>query len=321
MTNDMQIPPNPPIRLALVDYPGVQRSALEGMADMFALLPRLTGAEGTSPLVDLVIIEAENLPDRPIDALVFPPSLEPPQAHADHPLVRWARDRHAEGALACSVCAGAFWLGQAGLLEGRPATTHWALEAGFRAAFPGVALHPEHILIDDIDVITAGGLMAWLDLGLHLVGLWFGADLATRLARHLLVDPAGREQRHYAGFRPSRSHGDAAILRAQRRMDADYPEPLTVTDLASHAGLSERSFLRRFQRATGLSPAAYLQRLRVEKARGALERGGDSTAGIAWAVGYRDPSAFSRAFKAVTGLSPGAYRDRFRITATRARQG
>ncbi|MDK3017379.1 GlxA family transcriptional regulator [Pseudodonghicola flavimaris] len=157
--------------------------------------------------------------------------------------------------------------------------------------------------------------MAWLDLGLHLTGLWFGPDLATRLARHLLVDPAGREQRHYAGFRPPRGHGDAAVLGAQRRMDTGFADPLTVTALASHAGLSERSFLRRFQRATGLTPAAYLQRLRVEKARGALERGSDNTAEIGWAVGYRDSSAFARAFRSVTGLSPGAYRDRFRVTA------
>lgn len=316
----MQIPPNRPIRLALIAYPGVQRSALEGMADMIALLPRLTGAEPSVPGVDLIRVDADTRPAGPVDAFVFPPSLEPTQAAPDHPLVHWARDRHAEGALACSVCAGAFWLGHAGLLEGRPATTHWALEASFRGAFPHVRLQPEHILIDDIDVITAGGLMAWLDLGLHLTGLWFGPELATRLARHLLIDPAGREQRHYAGFRPARSHGDAAILKAQRRMDTDYPGPLTVADLASHAGLSERSFLRRFQRATGLSPASYLQRLRVEKARGALERGTEAAAEIAWAVGYRDPSAFARAFKTVTGLSPGAYRDRFRIPASRARQ-
>lgn len=313
----MQVSPNSPIRLALVAYPGVQRSALEGMADMFALLPRLTGAGAAGPAVDLIRVDAGNRPEAAVDAFVFPPSLEATQAAPDHPLVHWARDRHAEGALACSVCAGAFWLGQAGLLDGRPATTHWALEAGFRASFPGVKLQPEHILIDDIDVVTAGGLMAWLDMGLHLVGLWFGADLATRLARHLLVDPAGREQRHYAGFRPPRSHGDVAILGVQRRMDTDFADPLPVAMLAAGAGMSERSFLRRFLRATGMSPAAYLQRLRVEKARGALERGGESTAGIAWAVGYRDVSAFSRAFKAVTGLSPGAYRDRFRIAAGR----
>ncbi len=311
----MQKPPNAPIRLALVAYPGAQRSALEGLADLFALLPRLAREGEATPAVEIRTVTEADRPVTPVDAFVFPPSLEPSQAHPEHPLAEWAKAQHAAGALACSVCAGAFWLGHAGLLDNRPATTHWALEPAFRAAFPKVALHPEHILADDIDVITAGGLMAWLDLGLHLTGLWFGPDMVSRLARHLLVDPAGREQRHYSGFRPRRDHGDAAVLRAQRRMETGFAEPLGVAGLAAHAGLSERTFLRRFQAATGHSPAAYLQRLRVEKARGALERGGENTAEIAWSVGYRDSAAFSRAFKSVTGLSPGAYRARFRTGA------
>lgn len=317
----MQEMPHRPVTLALIDYPGVQRSALHGLADLFALLPRLT-PEGTAvPRVDLAVIGADALPGAPVDALVFPPSLEPSRARPDHPLARWAQDRHAEGALACSVCAGAFWLGHAGLLDRRPATTHWALEAKFRAAFPQVDLQPEHILVDDVDIVTAGGLMAWLDLGLHLTGLWFGPDMVSRLARHLLVDPAGREQRHYTRFRPARDHGDAAVLRAQRLMDARFADALPVADLAEAAGLSLRTFLRRFQAAAGYTPAAYLQHLRIEKARGALERGNDSTAGIAWAVGYQDVSAFTRVFKSTTGLTPGAYRARFRVPAPQAGAG
>ncbi|MDF1717804.1 MAG: helix-turn-helix domain-containing protein [Antarcticimicrobium sp.] len=313
----MQKPPNTPIRLALVAYPGAQRAALEGLADLFALLPRLARGEDSLPGVEIVTVSEDHLPEGSFDALLFPPSLEPTRPHPDHPLCHWARAQHATGALAASVCAGAFWLGHAGLLDNRPATTHWALEPAFRACFPLVDLQPEHILIDDLDIVTAGGLMAWLDLGLHLTGLWFGPDMVSRLARHLLVDPAGREQRHYSGFRPPRDHGDAAVLRVQRRIDTGYAEPLGVTALATHAGLSERSLLRRFQAATGLTPAAYLQRLRVEKARGALERSADSTAEVAWAVGYRDASAFSRAFKGCTGLTPGVYRARFRVGAKR----
>ncbi len=313
MTNEMQEPPNPPIRLALAAYPGAQRAALEGLADLFALLPRLARNEARRPRVEVLTATEADPPGGPLDAIIFPPSLEPTRARPDHPLTRWAKARHEAGALACSVCAGAFWLGHAGLLDNRPATTHWALEPAFRTAFPRVDLQPENILVDDLDIVTAGGLMAWLDLGLHLTGLWFGPDMVSRLARHLLVDPAGREQRHYSGFRPARDHGDGAVLRAQRRMDTGFAESLSVAALAAEAGLSERSFLRRFQAATGHGPAAYLQRLRVEKARGALERGPGSTAEIAWSVGYRDTAAFSRAFKSVIGLTPGAYRARFRV--------
>lgn len=317
MTNKMQKPPNAPIRLALVAYPGAQRAALEGLADLFALLPRLARGEDPVPQIEILRITGAERADAPVDAFVFPPSLEPNQARPDHPLAHWAKTQHEAGALACSVCAGAFWLGHAGLLDNRPATTHWALEPAFRTAFPQVHLQPEHILVDDLDIVTAGGLMAWLDLGLHLTGLWAGPDMVSRLARHLLVDPAGREQRHYSGFRPARGHGDGPVLRAQRRMETGFAEQLGVAALAAHAGLSERTFLRRFQAATGMTPAAYLQRLRVEKARGALERGAENTAEIAWSVGYRDASAFARAFKSITGLTPGAYRARFRVAPRR----
>ena len=156
--------------------------------------------------------------------------------------------------------------------------------------------------------------MAWLDLGLFLTGTWFGPDMVSRLARHLLIDPAGREQRHYSGFRPNRTHGDAAVLKIQRHIETRFSEPLLSNDLAAIAGLGPRTFLRRFGAATGYSPAIYVQNLRIEKARGALERSGDSTAQIAWSVGYQDASAFSRVFKSITGLTPGAYRGRFHVT-------
>lgn len=309
MTFHMQKSPESPV-VALVSYPGVQQSALSGLADLFEILPRLAPEDTQPPRVTVRTITGPDMDGR-VDAFIFPPSLSPSLAQPDHPLAGWARARHAEGALACSVCAGAFWLGHAGLLDNRAATTHWALEAQFRAAFPHVRLQPEHILVDDHDVITAGGLMAWLDLGLFLTGYWFGPDMVSRLARHLLIDPAGRQQRHYSGFRPARTHGDAPILQAQRLIERDFAQPLTVVDLASAAGLSHRTFLRRFHAATGHAPASYLQQLRVEKARGELERGSGSTAAVAWSVGYQDAAAFSRVFKAVTGLTPGAYRARF----------
>ncbi len=310
MTLIMPNMPNP--TLALINYPGVQKSALWGLADMFTLLPRLQDTDATPTLR---IIEPDAPDPAPCDAFIFPPSISGARGAEAPALLDWAKMQHHHGALACSVCAGAFWLAQAGLLTNRPATTHWALETPFRAAFPAVDLRPEHILVDDHDVITAGGLMAWLDLGLHLTGLWFGGSAVSHLARHLLVDPAGREQRHYSSFRPNRTHGDAQILTVQRHMEQHLSTPLLAEPLAQLAGLSLRTFMRRFQAATGYPPNGYLQALRVERARSALERGGDTVGEIAWRVGYQDLSAFSRVFKSRTGLTPGAYRRRFHISA------
>lgn len=314
MTNRMQVSPKPAIQIAILNPPGAQQSAIYGLADLFHLLLRLSPDPDEPCKVDVHILGQDMLDDRPLDAFIFPPSIEGTPVTDQSPFIDWTRTRHQQGVLTCSVCAGAFWLGHSGVLNHRPATTHWALEAQFRAAFPKVDLQTDHILVDDHNIITAGGLMAWLDLGLFLTGTWFGPDMVSRLARHLLVDPAGREQRHYSGFRPNRTHGDAPVLKVQRHIETRFSTPLLSDNLAAVAGLSPRTFLRRFGAATGYSPAIYVQNLRIEKARGALERSGDSTAQIAWSVGYQDIPAFSRVFKSITGLTPGAYRGRFRVS-------
>lgn len=301
----MQKPPNP-LSIALIATPGAQEAALHGLADLFTVANRFAPGSLTATRIDSPSQTA-------FDILLFPPSLTGARAAPDHPLTQWARTQHAQGARLCSVCAGAFWLGAAGLLDHRPVTTHWALEDEFRTAFPKAHLNPEHILIDDHDIVTAGGLMAWVDLGLFLVGQAAGPAVVSQTARHLLVDPSGREQRTYRAFRPNRAHGDAAILTVQTWLETHHPQPLQTADMAATAHMSERSFLRRFHAATGLTPAAYLQHLRVEKARGLLERTPTPVNEIAWAVGYADPSAFARVFRHITGVTAGEYRRRFAI--------
>ncbi|WPZ32766.1 helix-turn-helix domain-containing protein [Thalassobaculum sp. OXR-137] len=303
---------DPAIRIAIVAYPGAQEAAVLGLADLFTVANQYVRQAGRRPFsVDR--LEADGLDaSAPPDSVILPPNLsgkrgaDAPQMHA------WLRDCRAAGTVVCSACAGAFWLGHAGLLEGRAATTHWALEGEFRAAFPGVELLPDQLLVDGHDIVTAGGVMAWIDLGLHLVQRWLGPEIMSATARHLLVDPAGREQRNYRTFRPVLSHGDAPVLAVQHWLEARVREDLTVGDMAAQAGLTGRTFLRRFRSATGLAPLAYLQNLRIEKARGLLERTRLPVDEIAWQVGYADVSAFTRLFRTLTGLPPGTYRRRFR---------
>jgi len=216
----------------------------------------------------------------------------------------------------CSACAGAFWLGHAGLLKGRPATTHWALEAEFQEAFPLVQLHPEHLLIDDGDVVTAGGVMAWLDLGLFLVERWQGSEIVTLTARYLLIDPSGREQRNYRSFRPDLAHGDAAILKVQHWLAANLEADPGIEHLARTAGMSSRTFQRHFKSATGLAPRTYIQSLRIERARGLLERTRLTVSEIGWRVGYQDVTAFGRVFRLETGVTARTYRTRFRVSGS-----
>jgi transcriptional regulator GlxA family with amidase domain len=132
-------------------------------------------------------------------ALILPPSLdsepcgEPMQSH-----VRWIAAQHAKGTVVCSICAGAFLLAQTGLLNGRSATTHWIHVEKLHERFPEVLLTPDVLIVDDGDIMTAGGVMAWVDLGLRLIHRWISPSVMIATARFFLVDAAGREQRFYS---------------------------------------------------------------------------------------------------------------------------
>ena len=310
--------------IAIFAYPGVQMSAVLGLADLFAIANRAADqlgdqAGGIGLMVTQVTPQTMDDPDLGLfEAVVLPPSLERSRVAAEAAIHAWLRKQHDGGALMCSVCAGAFWLGHSGLLKGRPATTHWALEEEFRETFPDIQVNAEHLLIDDNDIVTAGGLMAWLDLGLFIVNRWLGPQVVSQTARQLLIDPGGREQRNYRSFRPPLTHGDRAILSLQHWMEGHVDRQITVKDLAARALLSDRTFLRRFKAATGSTPSAYMQNLRIEKARGLLERTRIPVSEIGWNVGYQDSSAFSRVFRATTGLTAGEYRNRFGLLARQA---
>jgi len=306
---------NPFRNVALIDYPDVQQAAVFGLEDLFVLANRHSTSNGGVRLdvQRLSLSQMSPASSGHFDIVILPPSLTSQRERTFSEAYDWLHDQHKNGAVICSICAGAFWLGYAGLLNGRPVTTHWMLAEDVQQTFPEARVHAQHILIDDNDIVTAGGLMAWVDLGLFVVARELGADITSLTARHLLVDPSGREQRNYRSFRPLLTHGDAAILRIQHGLENSYAETLSVRMLAEQAGLSQRTFMRRFKAATGMTPNRYLQDLRIEKARGLLERTRLPVSEIAWQIGYHDVSAFSRTFREKTGLTAGRYRERFRV--------
>ncbi|MCP8894985.1 helix-turn-helix domain-containing protein [Shinella daejeonensis] len=246
------------------------------------------------------------------DVLILPPSLDgPATAGTAAPYVDWLRGRHAEGAILASVCAGAFLLGETGLLDGRPSTTHWILEDQFRDRFPRVPVDVDRLLIDGGQILTAGGVMSWTDLCLRLVERLRGAEVMTQTARFLLVDPPGREQRYYSIFPPRTGHGDTAVLEVQRWLQETEAKDISLETLATRAGLERRTFLRRFRKATGMTTSEYGQRLRVSRACELLQFSGLTVEQIAWETGYGDPGSFRKIFARFIGLTPGEYRQRF----------
>jgi len=230
--------------------------------------------------------------------------------------VDWLRQRHADGAMLCSACSGVLLLAETGLLEGREATIHWAFGGTFRDHFPGVRLQLDKVLVatgDREELVMSGATATWQDLALYLIARHVGPAAAQAMAKYMLLQWHPEGQAPYVVFLPPTDHGDAVVLRVQEWLREHYSLASPVEEMVRLAGLPERSFKRRFTQATGHSPIAYVQRLRVEAAKRRLERSDDPVDEIAWSVGYEDPASFRRLFKRTTQLTPGAYRRMFRL--------
>jgi len=221
-----------------------------------------------------------------------------------------------QGSVVCSACSGALLLAEAGLLDGQEITTHWNLATTFRDEFPSVRLRLEHELVAsgaDGRIITSGASAAWHDLALYVIARFGGAELACEAARFFMFEWHSDGQALYLDFEEPLDHGDGAVLRAQAWLADNWRTPNPVEAMTEQSGLAERSFKRRFRQATGHSPIAYVQQLRVHHAKRRLLRTSEPIDEIAWRVGYEDPSAFRRLFKRLTRVTPGAYRRKFQV--------
>jgi transcriptional regulator GlxA family with amidase domain len=315
----------PLVEVGMMTYPDCQMGMVHGISDLFAIAGRLAADHGRAPIrvSHWRLHEGggfgrcyDSHPDEPAGhspaVLIAPGSLHKLlEAGEIAPYARWLLDRHAQGAMLASNCGGSFLLASTGLLSGRPATTHWFFAEEFRTRFPDVRLEIDHMVIDDGDIVTAGGLMSWTDLGLRIVERLLGPTVMMETARFLLIDPSGREQKNYASFAPKLTHGDEAVLKVQHWLQARGAGPVAVPEMAREAGMEERTFQRRFKAATGMTPVEYVQHLRVGKARELLEFTRRTVDQIAWAVGYEDAAAFRKLFQRIIGLSPHEYRQRF----------
>ena len=244
------------------------------------------------------------------DICILPPSLKGPPV-PDTITSEWLRARHSDGAVLASVCTGAFVLGAAGLLDGRAVTTHWTYEERFRREFPLARIDTDPLVIDEGDIITAGGVMSWTDLVLTVIERYLGSAVMNEVARGFLIDPPGRRQSYYSSFQPYLDHADGPIRSAQDFLQDHLAEEISLARLSSVSGLEQRTFLRRFQKATGLTATDYRQRLRIARSQELLRTTRVKAEQIGWQVGYVDPSAFRKTFNRIVGLSPSEYRKRF----------
>ena len=231
-----------------------------------------------------------------------------PLPHDALDALRAAADR---GARIASICTGAFVLAAAGLLDGRRATTHWRYAERLARAFPRVTVEPDVLYVDEGDILTSAGVAAGIDLCLHLVRRDHGAEAANAVARRMCV-AAHRDggQAQFAEHPLPPAEGDG-LAATRAWMDARLGEPLTVADMARHAGYSPRSFARRFRAETGTTPLQWLIARRVRAAQRLLEASALSVEEVGARCGFGGAIGLRQHFGRVVGTSPTAYRRAF----------
>lgn len=212
-----------------------------------------------------------------------------------------------------SICTGAFVLAAAGLLDGRPATTHWRLAEAFRRRFPHIALDPDVLFVDDGDVLTSAGAASGIDLCLHIVRADHGSAVANQVARVCVVPPwrDGGQAQYIDQPVPDPAVASTAATRHWALEHLDLP--LTMAELAAHARMSRRTFARRFVDEVGLSPGRWLTQQRVARARHLLEASDLSVEQISSRVGFATGTSLRQHFQAAVGVAPLAYRRTFRV--------
>ncbi|WP_162935056.1 GlxA family transcriptional regulator [Pseudomonas cavernae] len=226
-------------------------------------------------------------------------------------ILDWLKTQHATGSMLCGEAMGVFWMAQAGLLDGKEATTYWRFYREFSERFPNVLLNQERHLSDADNLYCASGSTSACDLYIYLIERFCGASVAQAVARDILYEVKRSYTPGRIGFGGQKLHQDVTILQIQEWLEEHFADKFRFEDVARDHGMSIRNFMRRFQAATGDKPLHYLQRLRIETAKGLLSASRKSIKTISYEVGYDDASFFARLFRQHTSLSPNQYRRQF----------
>ncbi|WP_239472305.1 helix-turn-helix domain-containing protein [Streptomyces sp. NEAU-S7GS2] len=319
-----------PLRLGVLAYPGCFASEVFGVPDLLAMATHVAAAQGApQPAYETsvisprrrVIASGGSVLDvsamRPVDVLIVPgfelsPTLDLDAALANlGPEVASIRSQAASGNAVVSICVGAFLVAEAGLLDGREATTSWLFADRFARRYADVRLRQESLVVTDRGVTTTAAFSAMYDFALQLIREHDGPRVARSTARIALVDDARSTQAPYVDPELIPTVGREFSLSVKRWLDQNLSTRYDLPTLAQEFHVSTRTMLRRFGDEAGETPLAYLQTVRVRRARHLLETTDRTVASIATDVGYRDPGAFSDIFARHTGQRPREYRALF----------
>jgi transcriptional regulator GlxA family with amidase domain len=329
---------NRPLNVALLALPEVSGSTLHGMFDLFASAGRdwtfLTEGRETQAAANPYIVARSNAPIAAFNGV----TIVPHHAMGDcpkpdilcisdffiapwdnckgrfEPEIAWIKQCYEGGTAVAAACSGSLLFAEAGILDDHDATTHWGYCEAMAKAYPRVRVHSSRTLVisgHDQRIFMSGGGTSFQDLTLFLIARFIGVAAAVEVAKVYLLDWHNAGTLPYAGLVTSRQSSDAQIAQCQEWLADNYKQDTPVATMVEMSGLPERSFNRRFFRATGQSPMDYVQSLRLEEAKQILETTDLPVEAVAHDVGYEDSSSFSRLFRRKTGITPAQYRKRF----------
>lgn len=310
-----------------------ESSVIEAIADpryMFTAVNQFLQAEGKPPLfnVQLVGIKKEvkldnNLFSVHADALIkdikktdliFIPALCGDIKNAlelNKNFVGWIQDQYNNGAEVASLCVGAFLLASTGLLNGKKCSTHWLFANEFRNMFPDVELVDGSIITEENGLYSSGGANSYWNLLLYLVEKYTNRDIAILASKFFAIEIDRNSQNAFMMFQGQKEHEDDEIKKAQEFIEENYPDKITVYNLADKFAIGRRSFERRFKKATHNTVVEYMQRVKIEAAKRSFESTRKNITEVMFDVGYTDTKAFRTVFKKITGLTPVEYRNKY----------
>ena len=225
--------------------------------------------------------------------------------------IEWIKQQRAKGTELASLCVGSYFLAEAGLLDGKEVTSHWAVVNDMQRRYPAIKMRSDQVITDQDGIYTSGGAFSSLKLILYLIEKFCGREAAIWISKMYAIEMDRTSQAHFAVFTGQHQHEDKEILRAQQYIEQHYQDPISMDSLSKLVNMGQRNFIRRFKAATNNTPFEYLQRVRIESAKRALENNDKDVASIMDDAGYKDQKAFRSIFRRLTGLSLQEYKKKY----------
>lgn len=305
-------------------------SNLEATYKMFSMVNQNLEKTGNSPLFEIRLIGVSNAAQTSNSVFVIKPEVSIqevdktdlviiPAVHGDmkkvmelnQGFIPWIVKQYKGGAEVASLCIGAFILATTGLLKGKSCATHWLAAAEFQSLFPDVNLVDDKIITEEHGIYTSGGAYSSLNLILYLVEKYAGREMAILSSKIFEIDIERNSQSPFIIFRGQKDHSDDSIREAQEFIEHNFPEKITVEQLAEAFSLGRRNLERRFKKATGNTVVEYIQRVKIEAAKKSFETSRKNINEVMYDVGYSDTKAFRTVFRRITGMSPTNYRTKY----------